>query len=448
MASRNFAITVATTSLGIVVVRLDGSIVNVALPQIAESFATGMSGLQWVVDGYTLAIAALLLLGGSLCDRLGARRMFIWGFAIFVTASLACAFAPNLAGLIAARAVQGTGAALLMPCSLALLNHACGDDQASRAHAVGLWVAASGVAVTAGPALGGLLVGMIGWQSIFVVNVPIGVIGIWLVCRFVDEVDAAPVQSGLDLTGQCLAIVTLIALTGAVIEAGSLGWSSPFVVSGLVLAGVSGTAFIVTEARSAAPMLPLWLFRSPAFSASVTIGFIVSLTMFGFVFLLALYFQRVLGYSPSATGLAFVPYAVMVTAANLAGGRVAARAGARPTLVAGLVVAAAGYVLLDRIDETTSFLAMLPGQLVIRAGVGLCVPAFTASLLSAAPKARSGVASAVLNMLREAGGTVGVALFGALMAADALAGMRTAIIVSAWLLALAAVLALVGVRSR
>jgi DHA2 family methylenomycin A resistance protein-like MFS transporter len=256
--------TVAATSLGFAMVRLDGSIVNVALPRMGASFGVDISALQWVVNAYTLALASLLLSAGALSDRIGARRAFVWGFGLFTAGSLVCALAPSAGTLIAARAGQGAGAALLLPCSLALLNHACGDDRAARARSIGFWAAAGGVGVTVGPVLGGLLVSTLGWPSIFLVNLPIGLIGIWLTLGFTKEIDPAPSGKRLDLAGQILAIVALTALTAGVIEAGPLGWQAPLVVTGLIVAGVAAMGFVVVEARSAAPIIPLSLFRIAA----------------------------------------------------------------------------------------------------------------------------------------------------------------------------------------
>lgn len=446
MPPRRLPMIVAATSLGFGTVRVDGSIVNVALAQIGDSLLTSSAGLQWVVDAYTLALASLLLSGGALGDRIGARRVFACGFALFTAASLGCLLAPSVAVLIMARAAQGVGAALLLPCSLALLNHACGDDEGARAQAIGLWAAAGGVGVTAGPVLGGLLVSTLGWQSIFLINLPIGLIGIWLALTFAEE--TTPTQRGFDLAGQTLAIVGLTFLTAALIEAGPLGWQAPLVDGALFVASAAAIGFIVVEARSAAPMLPLSLFRNANFSAATVIGFIVSLTIFGLVFLLGLYFQQVLAYSPAQTGLAFVPFGVMTMIANVAAGWFGARAGARPVLIFGLLTAAAGYVLLRDIDATTSYASMLPGQLIIRLGIALSVPAMTAVMLSSVDRSRSGMASGVLNAFREAGSAVGVALFGTLTIDGAVGGLHTAIVLSAILLGAAAMVAMATVRTR
>ena len=444
-AARSLPMVIAATSLGFVMVRVDGSIVNVALPQIGAGLGVQVAGLQWVVDAYTLAFASLLLSAGALGDRAGVRRVFVAGFVVFTLASLACALSTGAGVLIAARATQGIGAALIVPCSLALLNHACGDDEATRARAVALWFAAGGVGVVAGPALGGLLVSTLGWRSIFLINLPIGAVGIWLTLAFADGVEPTPGRHGLDLAGQVLAILTLVLLTGGVIEAGPLGWRSPFVMTCLAAAVTTGIGFVRVETRSNAPMVPFHLFRDVTFSAATAIGFILSLTMFGLVFVLTLYFQRVLVYSPSQTGLAFVPFGVMTIATNIAAGWIAARMGVRPVIIMGPLVAAAGYVLLHNINETTSYVSMLPGQLMIRAGVALTAPSLMTALLSRVDRSRSGMVSAVLNTFREAGSAIGVAVFGALMVNDTVAGIQIAMLLSAALLILASATAAAGI---
>jgi DHA2 family methylenomycin A resistance protein-like MFS transporter len=244
----NVPMTLAATSLGFAVVQLDGSILNVALSQIGISLGTDINDLQWTVDAYFVAFAVLLLSAGSLSDRWGARRAFVSGFIVFSLASLASGLAPNVAVLIAARTVQGAGAALLVPCSLALLNGVCRDDAGLRARAVGLWTAAGGVGIAAGPILGGLLIAFFGWRSIFLINLPIGVVGIWLTLRFLNQPVSARARS-LDLTGQTLIALTLLGLVGAIIETGSSGWRSTIVLSSIMLAVAAGTGFIVVEKR-------------------------------------------------------------------------------------------------------------------------------------------------------------------------------------------------------
>lgn len=443
---RPLALVTATTSLGFLVVQLDVSIVNVALVRIGHALHGGMAGLQWVVDAYTLAFAAFLLSAGALGDRLGARRMFVLGLGVFGAASLACALAPGLPLLVAARAVQGLGAALLMPCSLAVLNHACGDDAPARARALGLWTAAGGVALSAGPLVGGVLIDRFGWASIFYINLPVCLLGMAMAWRWLDETPRHRHEGGLDLAGQLCAAVMLLGVTGAVIEAGGMGWHAARVAWLLAVGAVAGLAFLRIESRSRAPMLPLALFRQHAFTAANMVGLMVNFTLYGTIFVLSLYFQHVRGYSPSVTGLAFLPFMVAVTVANVAGSRLAARTGPRWPMTAGLLLGAAGFALLLGTDAATGYVALMARLLLIPVGVGVAVPSMTATVLSSVPRTRSALAAGVLNTVRQSAGAVGVAAFGALAGRDILHGLHMASLLSAALLVLAALAASLGVR--
>jgi MFS transporter, DHA2 family, methylenomycin A resistance protein len=435
---------IAATSFGFAVVQLDVSIVNVALARISESLGGGVADLQWVIDSYAVAFASLLLAAGALGDRIGARRAYIAGLTVFAIASVACGISPGIGALIAARALQGVGAALVVPCSLALLTHACGDDSAARAHAISLWTAAGSVTLSAGPLLGGLLVDALGWRSIFLVNIPIGAAGIWWTWRTVAE---TPRRSGaLDLPGQVLAMLTLLGLTGAIIEAGHRGMDAPQVIAGFVGALLCGAGFMLREAHTADPIVPLGFFRNSTFSASTLVGLVINLTLYGTIFLLGLYLQQTLGYSPTIAGFAFLPLPIVLGMANVAAGIIGYRFGLRIPMALGLVIAGIGYGLLARLSATTHYASLLPGLVVIPLGVGLSVPLMTSALLAPVPRSRSGVASGVLNTVRQAGGGIGVALFGALMAGGGVAGIRNALMLSEALLVCGAVAAVVGIR--
>ncbi|MGK9234570.1 MFS transporter [Inquilinus limosus] len=402
----------AALSLGIVVVQLDVTIVNVALDQIQGLMQGGVAGLQWVVNGYTLAFASLLLTGGALGDRFGARRLYLAGFALFTLASLACGLAPTGTVLIAARVAQGLGAALLMPCSLALVAHAY-HDPGERMRAIGIWAGAGGMAMVAGPVVGGVLIALLGWRSIFLVNLPVGVIGLWLTLRFSAETEGRH-NRALDLPGQILAIVTLVALTGSIIEGEPLGWTHPLVLGGAALFLLAGAGFLLVESRSRAPMMPLGLFRHPVFSAVSFIGFLMNAGFYGATFLLSLYFQGPLGLSPFLTGLAFVPMTGLIALVNVVAGRIAARRGARLPMVAGLCVTVAGFAALAlELNPATDYGAIWWTLLLIGCGTALTVPPMTAALLATVDRARSGIASGVLNSVRQTGGAIGVAVLGA-----------------------------------
>jgi DHA2 family methylenomycin A resistance protein-like MFS transporter len=438
------AIVIVATALGFVLVQLDVSIVNVALATIGRDLHSSFAGLQWVVDAYTVAFAACLLSAGALADRIGARRTFLIGFVLFVCSSGACGVAPTAAILIAARGVQGLGAALLVPCSLALLNHAAEGDAGARARAVSLWTASGSVALAAGPIIGGMLVAGIGWRSIFFVNVPLGAIGIWLTVRNVDE--TRPGKSAFDLLGQLSAIAFLGTLTAAVITAGSSGWTARPVVLLLAAATVSGVAFAFLESRGQNVMLPLSLFRRRPFTAATIVGFAVNFTLYGAIFLLGLYLQRLHGYSPLQTGLAFLPFCVVLGTANLVAGRLTAKYGARLPMTIGLVIGAIGFAALAPLAAHTPYLAMLAGLLIVPIGIGLVVPAMTTALLASVEKERSGIASGVLNTVRQAGGALGVAVLGSFLAAHGIAGMRLSFIVSAALMLAVVAVAFSGLR--
>jgi MFS transporter, DHA2 family, methylenomycin A resistance protein len=442
--SPTLARTLATVSVGFVVTQLDVTIVNIALPRVGADLHANVAGLQWVVDAYTLAFAVLMLSAGALGDRLGARRLYAAGIVLFALASLACGLAFNAAMLVGARAVQGIGAAAMLPNSLALLNHAFGHDPKLRARAVGLWTAAGSIAIAAGPVAGGLLIAAFGWRSIFLVNLPICAAGWLATLRWVPPEPARPSTHGLDLGGQCLAIVALTAFVAAVIEWRPLGAGHPLVAGGLALALLAAIAFVRVESRAAQPMLPLALFRTRSFSVAVLFGICVNLTYYGMVFVLSLFLQRVRGYTPLQAGLAFLPLTGGFLLSNVGSGWMVARFGVRVPMIAGAVIAGVGYGLLHLVEADTSFAGLLAPFLLIPSGMGLAVPAMTTAVLASTDANRTGIASAVLNTARQAGGAVGVAAFGALAsgaaAAQIVTGMHAATAVSAFLLALGVVL--------
>jgi MFS transporter, DHA2 family, methylenomycin A resistance protein len=437
------SLTILATSLGFVLVQLDVSIVNIALAKIGADLGTTVAGLQWVVDSYALAFAALLLSAGALGDQIGARKGFIIGFAAFVAASLGCGLAPGPIGLIVARACQGIGAALLVPCSLALLNQAARNDARQRARAVSLWTASGSVALAVGPVLGGLLVDTLGWRSIFLINIPIGLAGIYLTHSFVQESTGR--HHTFDPAGQLLAITALLGLVGAVISSEGSGFNAT-VGCALIIAFIAGAGFVLVESRVSAPMLPLDFFRRSTFTAAILIGLAVNFTLYGVIFILGLYLQRIRGYSPVISGLVLLPFPIVLLFSNLFAGWKARGTNLRSLMVIGLLIGAAGYWLLHAIDAGTPYLQILPGLVVLPLGVGLAVPCMTTALLTTVPASRSGVASGVLNSVRQAGGALGVAVYGALLNGNGVSGAQLSFWISAALLILAAVVAAIGVR--
>lgn len=459
---------VGTVSVGFVVTQLDVTIVNIALARIAADLHASVARLQWIVDAYTLAFAVLMLSGGVLGDRFGARRMYAIGLVVFALASLACGLAPNPALLIAARALQGAGAAAMLPNSLALLNDACRHERSLRARAVGFWTAAGAISIAAGPVAGGLLIAAFGWRSIFLVNLPLCALGLaatlaWIPAKSskadktdkadkadkADKVDVtAPAPQrprSLDVRGQLLAVVALTAFTGAVIEWRPLGFSHWAIWGGLLLAVVAGVAFVAQEARTADPMLPLGMLRNHTFSAAVVFGICVNLTYYGTVFVLALFLQHARGQTALQAGLTFIPLTGGFLLSNIASGHVVSRFGTRLPMIGGALVAGLGYALLIPVDAGTPLVALLAAFLLIPSGMGLAVPAMTTTVLSSVEPARAGTASALLNTARQAGGAVGVAAFGALTgsgaAAEVVGGLHVDAAISAALLFVAAWLA-------
>jgi DHA2 family methylenomycin A resistance protein-like MFS transporter len=398
-----------------------------------------------VVNAYPIAFAALILSAGALGDRIGSRRVFIAGFAIFTAASLACAAAPTLAILIGARLIQGIGAAVLVPNSLALLNHAHPDPE-QRQHAVAIWAAGASLALTAGPLVGGALIALSGWRSIFLVNVPIGLIGLWLTVRYAQETERAPAQR-LDLVGQSCAMLALTCLAAAMIEGGRLGWADRRVAGGFVAAVVLLAAFIRVEQRSQHPMLPLGLFSSAEFSIASVAGLLVNIAFYGMIFVFSLYFQRLQRYSPLQTGLAFVPMSGAILIANLIASRATAIAGPRAIIALGTAISAVGSLALLPITAGSSYLSMLVPLIVMGAGLDLLVPPLTATMLGSVAKGQSGIASGVLNSMRQSGSVLGVALLGSLVAQQStfLPGMRSALVVAAAALAAACAAVLAGI---
>jgi MFS transporter, DHA2 family, methylenomycin A resistance protein len=430
--------TLIATSLAFAVIQLDVTVVNVAVKQIGAAFAGGTSQLQWVIDSYTLMLAALILTAGSLGDRFGAKRLLCVGFAVFVAASMACGLAPSMAVLIAARGVQGAGAALLGSCSLALLNHSF-DDPRGRTRAVARMAAGASVALSGGPVVGGVLIATLGWRSIFFINAPIGLAGLLLTLRYATPAPRSP-ERRADLSGAFLATAALALFAAALIEAGPYGFSSPVVLAGLGLSLLAAAAFIWTEAHAASPMLPAGLIRRRQFAIPVTIGFLVNVCFYGLIFLFSLLFQIHQRMSALDAGLAFLPMTAAIVAGNLLSGRAAAAAGVARTMFIGLTAMAAGCAGLLWADPSTGYPAMIVQEVLLGGGIGLLVPPMMSLLLSSADRSRSGVASGALTAFRQAGSLLGVALFGTLAAANFYDGFHSALLVSIAVLAVSCVL--------
>lgn len=428
----------AITVLGSGIASLDATVVNIALPTIGRDFHTGIADLQWVMTGYTLTLAAFLLIGGSLGDRFGRRKVYLIGIVWFALASAACGFAPDALFLIVTRLLQGVGAALLTPGSLAILE--ASFVPADRARAIGAWSGLSGVAVAAGPFVGGYLISAASWRWIFFINVPIAAAVVALGARHVPESRDPGVTGSIDYAGALAGVVFLTGITFAFIEAPALGWSSPAVLT-MTLVGVVGlTAFLVREHRAASPMLPLSIFAERQFAATNAVTFFVYAALTGATFLLPVMLQVVSGYSPLASGLALLPLTIIMLALSARSGQLAARIGPRLQMSAGPVVAGAGLAMLTLATFGSSYVAyVLPAVVVFGLGLAITVAPLTATAMSSASAEHSGIASAVNNDLARFGGLLAVAVLPALagitgtayLHPDALAaGFRTAALIS------------------
>ena len=401
--------------LGYLMVIVDATIVNVALPAIGRDLGGSVTDLQWVVDAYTVVFAGLLLSGGSLGDRLGARRVFEWGLATFTLASAACALAPTVGVLVAARVVQGFGAALLVPSSLALLREAY-QDRRERARAVGAWGAIAGIGAASGPILGGVLVTLISWRAVFVVNIPLGTLGLLLARAHLPRA-ATPAPRRHDLPGQLLGILALASLTFGMIEGGAAGWDSPIALVPLLVAVPATAALVAVERRVDDPMLPVALFRRPTFSGATAVGLLINLGFYGQLFALSLYFQHLRGFSALATGLALLPEGVFVAISSLLSGRLTGRTGPRRPMLAGLLCGTLGFAGLILAGRHTPYAVLVAPLIAAGFGMAFTMPAATAAVIEAAEEDRAAIASGVLNASRQAGGAIGVALLGTLLAA-------------------------------
>ena len=432
----------AAALLGFFVVTLDAVIVNVALPAIRRELAAGMSGLQWVVDGYTLMFAALLLSAGSLSDRVGARRAFGAGMVLFVLASAGCGLAPSLPALVAARLVQGSAAAALMPASMALVSQAY-PDPARRARALGLWAMGGAAASTSGPLLGGAL-SAVSWRLIFFVNVPAGAAALVLLAR---APRSPRNRVPFDWAGQVAAVAAMGGLTYGAIEAGAVGITAPRVLAAFATAAVALAVFGRLQARGRHPMLPLSLFRSRTVSAAVVIGFAFMVGYYGLPFVMSLYLQQLRGLSALGAGIIFVPMMVVGGALNPFTARLAERFGGHTLIAGGLLSMTTGLVVIGLLPATAP-VALLSALMILVGLAGpLVMPPVMALLLQAVPARRAGVASGVFNTSRQVGGALAIAVFGTLVASRAtfLPGLRVSLLIAAGVVIAAAA---VSVRIR
>jgi DHA2 family methylenomycin A resistance protein-like MFS transporter len=410
---RTKVMTLGAMCFALFMAMLDNTVVNVALPSISRSLGSGISGLQWIIDAYTLVFASLMLTGGTLGDIFGRKRFFLIGLSIFTVGSLVCALAPSLSVLIGGRGIQGLGAALLMPGTLSIITNTFLDPR-ERAQAIGIWAGISGMALAAGPVVGGLLVDRFGWQSVFFLNVPIGMVA-FVVCILAVRESKHPEGRRLDLPGQLLAFVALGTLTYALIEANGRGWTSPLILTLFAIAVVAGTAFVLVEHRSRSPMLQLVFFRNPTFTAGATCSAIVSFGMFGMFFFMSLFFQNVQGYTPLQTGLRALPLTMMIIIFAPLAGRMAGRIGSRVPMTLGLALNATSLFLFTRVEATTPYSQIWPLLMLAGFGMAMVMSPMTAAVMSTVPAQRAGMASATTSASREVGGVFGIAVLGAIV---------------------------------
>jgi EmrB/QacA subfamily drug resistance transporter len=394
--------------LGSGIAFLDATVVNVALPDIGRDLHASTSTLQWILNGYVLTLAALILLGGSLGDRYGRRRIFVLGTGVFTIASLLCAVAPDAGLLVVARLVQGVGGALLTPGSLAMVES--GFRPADRARAIGAWSGLGGVAGALGPLVGGVLVGLMSWRAVFLINLPLGVFIVVVAGRHVPETRDPAADGRLDFRGVILAAVGLAGTTYALIEAPADG-ASPAVVVMAVGGAIALIAFLVAERRSANPMMPLSMFASRQFSAANAVTFVVFGAFSGVFFLLVAFLQISLGYSPLAAGAASLPITALMLVLSAPAGALAQRIGPRIPLTVGPLVTAVGLVLLSRIDRGDRYLStVFPAVVVFGLGLTLVVAPVTATVMAAADERHSGIASGINTAVSRLAGLIIVAV--------------------------------------
>lgn len=428
-AAKNTLWPLIALCLGFFMVIIDVTIVNVALPSIAKNLKGDVSWLQWVVDGYTLTFACFLLSAGNLGDRMGAKIAFMAGLILFVLASIGCGLSNSFLILTLFRLLQGLAAALLVPTSLALIN-ASYENNKDRAKAIGIWASIGGIAAAAGPLLGGILTSWFGWRAVFFVNVPIGLAAVLLTAKYL----VAPINThkgNFDSLGQIFGIISIAALAFSLIEAGRLGWLSHLVVSGFFIFVITFIAFLWIEYRATSPMFPLKLFHSKTFSVAIAVGMLMTLGVYGELFVLTLYFQQVREYSALITGLAFMPLVGVIAFTSFLGGKVTSVFGPRLPMIIGLAVGGIGFFLLLIVGEHIAYSMLILPLMMLGFGISFTMPAATVAAIHSAPEGRAGIASGAFNASRQVGSLLGVAIFGTILSTSSnfIAGMHLTLII-------------------
>src|SRR3954471_12941406 len=449
--------TLAAVAFGLFMIMLDNTIVNVALPSIERSLHMSLSSLEWVVTSYALTFAALLITGGKLGDFYGRRKMFVVGLAIFTLASLACGLAPNAGFLIAMRSVQGAGSALMNPATLSIITATFAPSE--RGRAIGIWAGVSAMALSIGPLLGGLIVDNLNWNWIFFVNVPVGIVAMVVSYLVIRESRDTSAEQSIDFPGLITSGLGLLALCYALIEGNKHGWGSAEIVGLFAASVVLLGAFVLLEARQRLPMLDLSLFRNSTFSGSNLVALLVSLGMFGVFFYVSLYVQNILGYSPTKPGPTFLPMTLLIVVIAPLAGNFSDKIGSRWLMGVGMALLGISLLLYLRVGVHTSYWVLLPPMLVGGVGMAMTMSPMTSAAMASVPIDKAGVGSGVLNSFRQVGGSLGIALMGAILATyvhphatrgqsaqDFVDGLHAALLTSAGIAFAGAVVAVVMVR--
>ena len=407
--------TLGAMCFALFMIMLDNTVVNVALPSIQRDLHASLSSLEWTVNAYTLTFAVLMVTGGRLGDIFGRRRMFLFGVVVFGISSLAIGFAPDDTTLIIFRAVQGIGAAFMMPATLSIITQAFPAHE--RGTAIGTWAGVSALALAIGPVLGGFLTQQVSWRAIFFINPPIAAVAVAVTLFAARESRDESVSRSVDLPGIGAITVGLTAIVLALVEGNEWHWGSTRTVALLATAAVALVAFVAIELRSRAPMVDFAFFRSRSFLGSNVVAFLVSFAMLAMFFFISLYMQNVLGYSPLQTGVRFLPTTLVIIVMGPLAGRLTDRVGPRPLITLGMIVVAASLFIQSHITVHSGYGLLLPGFLLMGFGMGLVMSPMSTAGMNAVDRTKAGVASGVLSMSRMVGGTFGVAVMGALVAA-------------------------------
>jgi EmrB/QacA subfamily drug resistance transporter len=414
--------TLAAVAFGLFMIMLDNTIVNVALPSIERDLHMSISNLEWVVTAYALTFAALLITGGKLGDYYGRREMFVVGLVVFTLSSLACGFAPNAGFLIGMRAVQGAGSALMNPATLSIITATFAPRE--RGRAIGIWAGVSAMALAIGPLIGGLIVDNLNWNWIFFVNVPVGVAGVVVSQLVIRESRDTSREQSIDFPGLITSGLGLLAACYALIEGNQHGWLSGEILGLFAASAVLLGGFVLVEHRQRLPMLDLALFRNGSFSGANTVAMLVSLGMFGVFFFVSLYVQNVLGYSPTKAGATFLPMTLLIIVVAPLAGNLSDKLGSRWLMGAGMTLVSISSLLYLRVGVNTSYWVLLPQMLIGGTGMAMTMAPMTSAAMASVPVDKAGVGSGVLNSFRQVGGSLGIALMGAILASYLHPGIR------------------------